>query len=108
MKCTNSYPEHCGAFHAPYNNTSRYPAMKSSLIGIAAVALLFAAPQFVRAQAKVVGLNVYPPNVNLNTKLDRQRFIVVAKREDGVTLDVTKQATAKLADPSFARLEPGL
>ena len=34
------------------------------------------------AQMPLTGINVYPPDVNLNTKLDFQRFIVVASRAD--------------------------
>lgn len=83
--------------------------MKSSLpTRLAITLLLLASPQAAWAQAKIVGISVYPPDVKLHTKLDRQRFIVVANRDDGVTLDVTKQAVAKLADATFARLEPGL
>jgi hypothetical protein len=54
------------------------------------------------AQMPLTGINVYPPDVNLNTKLDLQRFIVVATRADGVTLDVTKQAVSKVANAAFA------
>ena len=46
--------------------------------------------------ANVTRIDVYPPDVNLNTKLDLQRFIVVATRDDGVTLDVTTAAAVKL------------
>jgi hypothetical protein len=58
-----------------------------------------------RADAPIASLAVYPPNINLNTKLDRQQLIVVATRADGVTLDVTNQATASLADPKLARID---
>src|SRR5688572_15946767 len=80
----------------------------NKLLNFADLLLLLSAPNFALAEAKIPGINVYPPDVKVNTKLDRQRFIVVAKRDDGVTLDVTKQATAKLADATFAKLEPGL
>src|SRR5690606_37769238 len=50
-------------------------------------------------------LAAYPPDINLTTARDRQAFIVVATRPDGVTLDVTKQATATLANPALAKLE---
>ena len=43
--------------------------------------------------------------MNLNTKRDRQKYIVVATRSDGVTLDVTKEATAKLADGNLAKVD---
>lgn len=52
---------------------------------------------FGQAPPKITTLNVYPPEINLQTKEDLQRYIVVATREDGVTLDVTGKAEAKLA-----------
>ncbi|MCY2990104.1 MAG: DUF1549 domain-containing protein [Planctomycetota bacterium] len=55
--------------------------------------------------ANITGLALYPPDVNLNTKADYQRFLVVATRDDGVTLDVTKEAAVKLGDAKFARLD---
>jgi hypothetical protein len=51
-----------------------------------------------------VKLEVFPPDVNLNTARDRQKYVVMATRADGVTLDVTAKAQAKLADPSLARI----
>lgn len=57
------------------------------------------------AQSQVTRIDVYPPEVNLSTKADLQRYIIVATRDDGVTLDVTAQATAKLAETACARLE---
>ncbi|HWB08944.1 MAG TPA: DUF1549 and DUF1553 domain-containing protein [Pirellulales bacterium] len=50
-------------------------------------------------------VEVFPPDVELSTKLDRQKFIVVATRADGVTLDVTSQSQATLADPALAKIE---
>src|SRR5688572_14717513 len=50
-------------------------------------------------------LDVFPPDVNLTTSRDRQTFIAVATRADGVTLDVTAQAQATLADPALVRLD---
>jgi hypothetical protein len=54
---------------------------------------------------QVTALNVYPPDIQLNTKLDLQRYVVVATRDDGVTLDVTSQAAVKLANEQFCRLD---
>ncbi len=68
---------------------------------IATVALAAAAA----ADEQITGLAIYPPDINLNTKADSQRFIVVATREDGVTLDVTGQAAVKLADSKLCRLD---
>jgi hypothetical protein len=68
-----------------------------------ATALALAAPAW--AEGKIASVNVYPPEINLNSRLDLQRFIVVATRDDGVTLDVTGQAAVKLADPKLCRLD---
>ncbi len=57
------------------------------------------------AQGKITTLTVYPPDVHLSTKQDLQRFVVVATREDGVTLDVTAQSSIKLADDKLCRLD---
>ena len=55
------------------------------------IALLLAALSLPlpRPTARSSRVNVYPPDINLSTKADLQRFIVVATRDDGVTLDVT-------------------
>ena len=55
------------------------------------------------AEPKVTAINVYPPDINLQTKQDLQRFIVVATRDDGVTLDVTGQCTVKIAAANLVR-----
>ncbi|MFO0868942.1 MAG: DUF1553 domain-containing protein [Pirellulales bacterium] len=73
---------------------------------LAAVVVL-AAPVGVSAQMPLTGIAVYPPEINLQTKLDHQRYLVVAQRADGVTQDVTRQAILKLANPALARLENG-
>ena len=70
-----------------------------------ALTLVLALASVALAEPKVTAVNVYPPDVNLNTKADLQRFIVVATRDDGVTLDVTAQAAAKLVDPNLCRLD---
>ena len=58
-----------------------------------------------RADATITKIEVFPPDVNLNTSRDRQRFIVMATRADGVTVDVTAQAQVALANPALAKLE---
>jgi hypothetical protein len=73
-------------------------------LGIALVALSLVTAT-ASAQNKFTSLNVYPPDVHLSTKQDLQRFVVVATREDGVTLDVTAQASIKLADDKLCRLD---
>jgi hypothetical protein len=57
------------------------------------------------AQQKFTSLNVYPPDVHLSTKQDLQRFVVVATRDDGVTLDVTAQSSIKLADDKLCKID---
>jgi hypothetical protein len=79
----------------------KHLSMQWGLVAAGALISLAAA----RAEDKVSSLAVYPPDVNLSTKADSQRFIVVATREDGVTLDVTSQAAVKLADSKLCRLE---
>jgi hypothetical protein len=73
-------------------------------LGIAMVALSLLTAS-ASAQNKFTSLNVYPPDVHLSTKQDLQRFVVVATRDDGVTLDVTAQASIKLADEGLCRME---
>ncbi len=57
------------------------------------------------ADGNVVRIKIFPHDVHLNTSLDRQSFIAVATRADGVTLDVTASAVATLSDPKIARLD---
>jgi len=57
------------------------------------------------ADATIAKIEVFPPDVNLNTSRDRQKFVVVATRADGVTQDVTSQAQVTLANPALARLD---
>ncbi len=76
--------------------------MKARISFAAAALLLVSASAW---GAAVTGISVYPPDVNLNTNLDYQRFIVVATRDDGVTMDVTADASVKLAADGLARLD---
>jgi hypothetical protein len=48
-------------------------------------------------------LRVSPPDVNLVTSLDRQGIVVQAVFADGITRDVTDQATWTLGNPAFVR-----
>ncbi|HEV3345210.1 MAG TPA: DUF1549 and DUF1553 domain-containing protein [Pirellulales bacterium] len=64
---------------------------------------LFARDAF--CDAPIAKVEVFPPDVELSTNLDRQKFVVVATRADGVTLDVTAQSQASLANPALAKLD---
>ena len=55
--------------------------------------------------AAPISINVYPPDINLTTVRDRQSIIVQSVYADGITRDVTDQATFTLSDPSLATLE---
>ena len=57
------------------------------------------------ADAAPIKLEAFPPDVQLTSSRDRQAFIVVATRPDGVTLDVTAATKATLANAAFARID---
>lgn len=50
-----------------------------------------------QADTAIREINVYPSSIELLTSRDSQHYVVVATRDDDVTLDVTAQATATLA-----------
>lgn len=58
--------------------------------------------------AKIVKLEVFPADVQLQTIRDRQSFVVMATREDGVTEDVTEVAKITLANPALVKLDGNL
>jgi len=72
---------------------------------VAAVLLTVTSLTAALAEPTVTGIAVYPPDANLTSKVDRQPFVVVASRDDGVTLDVTKEITTTFANPAMVRLE---
>jgi hypothetical protein len=53
-------------------------------------------------------LRIYPTNVNLATSRDRQSVVVQAVYEDGLTRDVTSDASFTLRDRALARIEKGV
>jgi hypothetical protein len=55
--------------------------------------------------AEVTRIDIYPPDVHLNTQRDYQRVLVVASRDDGVTLDITRDAVVRLSEEGVARLD---
>lgn len=79
--------------------------MNRPWIRFAALGLSLVCGALAQAQSPVTGIAVYPPDVNLSFQQDRQKFVVVATRQDGVTLDVTAQAQIALADAALARIE---
>lgn len=75
--------------------------MHASVFSAIAILLWTAAA----SAAELTRIDVYPPDIQLSTKQDFQRLIVVATRDDGVTADVTHAAAIRLADPAVARLD---
>jgi len=70
------------------------------------VCFAIAAARFgIAADAPLTGIVVYPPDINLMSRQDRQQFVVLASRADGVTRDVTKESVAQIADAGLARLD---
>jgi hypothetical protein len=53
----------------------------------------------------ITGLEVYPPNINLETALDAQSLVAKFTQPDGVTRDVTAQCQFTFANPALARLD---
>jgi hypothetical protein len=58
-----------------------------------------------RAESPLVAVEVSPPDVQLTTSRDRQSLIVQARYEDGITRDVTADATFALVNPELAKLD---
>jgi hypothetical protein len=82
-----------------------YPTLEKAVKSITAVLIALALAATAAADSPIASLAVYPTDINLETKADLQRFIIVATRDDGVTLDVTTLADVKLADSKLCRLE---
>ena len=82
--------------------------MRMGMKRIACAGLLFsiiAAHVSAAESSQPASLNVYPANVQLTTIRDRQSVIVQATYPDGVTRDVTADASFKLTNDKLARLE---
>ena len=59
------------------------------------------------SRAKLVEIQVSPPDVQLTTARDRQSLVVQARYQDGLTRDITSEAKFTLGDSRLARLEKG-
>ena len=57
------------------------------------------------AQSPPTALEVYPPDINLETNRDRQSFVVQAWFADGLSRDVTAEAKVAVGNPMMVRLE---
>ena len=68
-------------------------------------ALTLVCPLAALAAPSLVDVRAYPPDINLNSKIDQQSIIVQAVYSDSTTRDVTPQAQLAIVDKSFARLD---
>ena len=55
--------------------------------------------------ATLESIEILPASINLETKRDTHRIMVLAKFQDDTTRDVTKQATLQLGNAQFVKLE---
>jgi hypothetical protein len=83
-------------------------APRRGWLGLVAILAVTTGGWAAAAESPVTSLAVYPPDIHLATQRDLQRFVVVATRADGVTLDVTPQAAPTLADPAIAAIEANI
>ncbi len=56
-------------------------------------------------EATITKINVFPSDVELSTSRDRQPLVVMATRSDGVTIDVTAQATLTPTNAAVVRFD---
>src|SRR5438045_5221278 len=57
------------------------------------------------AHSPLTSLEVFPPDINLETARDRQSFVVQAWFADGLSRDVTGEAKVAFANPALVKLE---
>ena len=77
--------------------------MKRYLLTVAI--LLAGARGSFAASASLVAVKAYPPEVHLTSSNTLQRLTVQAAYSDGLTREVTAQASLKVANPKLARLD---
>ena len=70
---------------------------------VTALALSSLAASARAQQPGLAKLEVFPADINLTSAPDRQSIVVQATYADGITRDVTKDATMTLANPAIAR-----
>jgi hypothetical protein len=77
--------------------------MQSGTLAQIIVAVIALAPPVLGDQAALTKIEVFPPEIQLATARDRQLVVVQATFADGITRDVTKEATLTPADPKLLR-----
>jgi hypothetical protein len=58
-----------------------------------------------QGETTITKIDVFPPDVELSTSRDRQPLVVMATRSDGVTIDVTTQATLTPTNAAIVRFD---
>lgn len=53
-------------------------------------------------------VEVFPPEVNIQTARGNQRIVIQASYDDGITRDVTSQAKVTITDPKIAKLDKAI
>ncbi len=66
--------------------------------------LLFTCSSHAEAPA-LTALEVFPPDIHLNTSRARQSFVIKATYADGISRDVTTQAKVSFANPALVKLD---
>lgn len=67
--------------------------------------LILLAATSIQAAARLTEVTIFPTDVRLTTRQDRQSLVLQATFADGVTRDVTAQAAYTFADKSLVRFE---
>ena len=76
-----------------------WPCVVVALLGLGS-------PRLTQAAAfEVVAIEAFPPRVQLDSALDRQRIVVQARAADGRSLDVTAMAEIALSSGTLAAIE---
>ena len=93
-------PARCGS-------SARAPRLRTMALRRSLLAALALAGSLgtAAAQSPPTALEVYPPDINLDTSRDRQSFVVQATYADGITRDVTAEAKVAVANPALAQLD---
>lgn len=83
------------------------PALRALRLALPLSLLLSvsALPAHAAAKPALTALHVYPADVNLKTRQDRQSIVVQAIYADGVTRDVTAEAKYSLGQKSLVKFE---
>ena len=89
--------------------TQRLPELAFSislyLVALVGAAIVCSQSSAAAAEPKIESLAVYPSEISLRTKRDRQQIIAVATTADDVTIDVTDAIKTQLKNSAIARLD---